>query len=205
MTITSLRKLILGFWIVSLTSLANAEVGGLFVEPAVTYETSSSSVNYPSPLSDSSGDLKGFGLGARLGFHFFEAFFIGLDGRYAMPKFTDSSTNYSATATGYNWGPVVGMQMPIVGLRIWASSVLGGELDPEKSGSYDVKFTEAKGYRVGAGFRIASISLNLEYQDLKYGSSILQEAGPFTVGTSFSNVNLNNKSWLASVSFPIEL
>lgn len=92
---------------------------GLFVEPAVTYQKGNSDVNYPAPLSNSTGDVAGFGIGARLGFHINEVVFVGFDGRYSMPNFTDSSVQYDAKATAVDWGPTVGIQMPNVGLRIW--------------------------------------------------------------------------------------
>lgn len=177
--------------------------GGLFVEPAITYEKSESSVNWPSPLSDSTGTADGLGIGARFGFHLNEAFFIGADARYSMPRFK-SSANYEADSTATNYGAVVGFQMPNVGLRIWGTYVLGGELDPKADGNFDVKFEKATGYRVGAGFRVQSVSLNLEYQDLKYGNSVLQKFGPLSGAATFDDVNLKNKSWIASVSFPLE-
>jgi hypothetical protein len=49
------------------------------------------------------------------------------------------------------------------------------------------------------------VSLNLEYQDIKYDKATLEEFGPFSSGTSFGSVNLTDKSWIASVSFPIAL
>ena len=186
-------------------STANAiSAGGLFVEPAVTYETGTTDVNYPSPLSNSSGEMKGLGLGARLGFHVSEVLFLGVDARYSKPDFKDSSVSYDSESSAYNWGPVIGMQMPIVGLRIWGSYILGGELDPEKSGSFDVKFTKGTGYRVGAGFRIAAVSLNLEYQQLNYDSATLQQLGPFSSTSEFDGVDLESQLWIASVSFPLE-
>jgi hypothetical protein len=178
---------------------------GLFVEPALTYETSQSSISYPSPLSTSSGKVEGFGVGARLGLHIEETFFAALDARFSMPQFQDSSWNSSAKATGYNWGPVIGMQIPVVGMRLWASYIFGGELDPEKSNNLNVKFAKANGYRVGAGFHILMFSLNLEYQDLKYGQATLEEIGPFTTNTNFDSVSLSNQSWIASLSFPLDL
>lgn len=178
-----------------------ASEGGLFVEPSVTYERGESTVNYPSPFSNSTGTIQGFGLGARLGFHLNEAFFLGFDGRYSMPQFKDSSVHYDAKAVSTNWGPVVGMQMPDLGIRIWGAYVMGGELNPEKSEIFDVNFKNATGYRVGAGFRITAVSLNLEYQQLKYDQTNLEQPGPFT---TFNNVDLENKAWIASVSFPFE-
>jgi hypothetical protein len=178
---------------------------GLFVEPAVTLELGTTSVDYPSPFSNSTGVSDGFGLGGKVGFHISEAFFVALDGRFSMPNFKDSSVNYDAKAIATNWGPVVGMQMPNLGLRIWGTLVLGGELNPEQSGSLDVRFAKASGLRIGTGFRISALSLNLEYQQLKYGESNLEQIGPFSSSSSFNNVTLENKSWIASVSFPLEL
>ena len=177
---------------------------GLFVEPAITYEKGESTVNYPSPLSNSTGTTDGLGIGARFGFHLNEAFFLAADARYSMPRFKDSSVSYDADSVSTNYGAVVGFQMPDVGLRIWGTYILGGELDPKADGNFDVKFQEAKGYRVGAGFHLQSVSLNLEYQDLKYGSTTLQKFGPFSGAAAFTDVNLKNKSWIASVSFPLE-
>lgn len=186
------------------TAEAQDSKGGLFVEPAVTYELGTTKVDYPAPFSNSTGRADGIGLGARLGFHLNEAFFLGMDARYGMPEFKDSSVDYHAKSIATNWGPVVGLQMPDLGMRLWGSYILDGELNPERSGSFDVKFRKATGYRVGAGFRVASVSLNLEYQDLKYGESRLEQLGPFSTGTTFDSVNLTDKTWIASVSFPLE-
>lgn len=176
---------------------------GLFIEPALTYERSDSTVNYPAPFANSSGHVDGFGIGARLGFHLNEVFFLGVDGRYSMPKFKDSSYNAKAVAT--NWGPEAGIQMPNFGLRLWGTIILGGSLNPDSSGGFDLKFKDTSGYRVGAGFRVAIVSLNLEYQHLKYGQTVLEQMGPFATTTTFSNVTLENNSWVASVSFPLAL
>ncbi|MFN8845750.1 MAG: hypothetical protein ACK5V3_03035 [Bdellovibrionales bacterium] len=100
---------------------------------------------------------------------------------------------------------MVGIQMPHLGLRLWGTAIMGGELNPESSGGFDVTFRDATGYRVGAGFRIGTLSLNLEYQDSKYGETNLQKLGPFSPGSNLDGVELENKSWVASVSFPLQL
>lgn len=207
-TNTNIKKIIIALsaaWI--LTSVANAEESsaGLFVEPAVTYEQTDTSVNYPAPFTNSTGKADGFGLGARIGFHMNEVFFLALDVRYAIPQFKDSSVDYNTKAISTNWGPVVGIQMPNIGMRVWGSYILGGELDPESTGSVDFKYQDANGYRVGTGLRLASISLNLEYQQLKYGKATLEQIGSFSPGTVFNNVNLESKAWILSVSFPMAL
>ena len=178
---------------------------GLFVEPAVTYERGDTDVNYPSPFSNSSGSADGFGVGARLGFHVADILFLGADARYSKPQFKNSSASYDAHSTAFNWGPVAGVQMPIVGLRVWGSYVAGATLDPDRSNNFDVKYKNGSGYRVGAGFKIAIVSLNLEYQSIKYTQAVLEQIGPFSAASVFNNVELKNKSWIVSVSFPIAL
>jgi hypothetical protein len=187
------------------SSIALAQESGLFVEPGVTYETSDTDVDYPAPFGNSSGSVKGFGLMGRGGFHINEAFFVAADLRYSKPKFTDSSVDYDATADASNYGLAVGFQMPDIGLRVWGDYIFGGTLNPDSSSGIDVKFEAAKGFRVGAGFRIAAFSVNLEYQDLKYGDTKLEELGPFTSDTALSSTELRNKSYILSASFPLEL
>ena len=167
----------------------------------MTYELGESKVDYPSPLGDSTLDANGFGIAGRLGFHINESFWIAIDGRYSMPGIDDS--NYTAPAVSTNYGPAIGIQMPNFGLRLWGVYVLGGEMDPEADGSLDVKFEEASGYRIGVGINLSIVSLNLEYQDLKYDTMKLEKIGPFSPGTSFDSVNGDLKSWIASVSFPL--
>ncbi len=179
--------------------------GGLLIEPGVTYEIGSTTVDYPSTLANSTGSSNGLGVMARAGVHLADIVFVGLDGRYAKTTYKDSAFNSEALATSTNWGPVVGVQMPIVGLRAWASYILGGTLDPEKANNVDVKFSGAGGYRLGAGFHLLLVSLNLEYQSLKYNSATLEQAGPFASGTTFDNVKLSNSSVILSVTFPLAL
>jgi hypothetical protein len=188
------------------TTSAKAAIDGigLFVEPGVTYERGNTRTDWPSVLNDSTGESNGLGLMGRLGVHFVDIVFVGLDGRYSMPSFKDSSVNYSADATQFNWGPVVGVQTPVLGLRVWGGYVVGGWLDPKASGSLDVKLEDAEGYRVGAGFRVLMLSVNLEYQQLKYGKVNVENAGGFSFG-SFDSVKPKNDSWIVSVSFPFDL
>lgn len=125
------------------SSVASAQEGksGLMIEPSISYEIGDTSIGYPAPFSNSTGTASGFGLGARLGFHFEEAFFLGLDARYSFPQYKDSSVNYDSAASSVNVGPVIGMQMPNMGLRVWGALVLGGDLDPAGS-NFDVTFSK---------------------------------------------------------------
>lgn len=176
---------------------------GLFVEPGVTYERGNTRTDWPAVLNDSTGESNGLGLMGRLGFHVADIVFVGLDARYSMPSFKDSSVNYSADATQFNWGPVVGVQTPLLGIRVWGGYIAGGWIDPKSSGSLDVKIEDAQGYRVGAGLRFLMLSLNVEYQQLKYGKVSVENAGGFNFG-SFDSVKPKNESWIASVSFPFD-
>lgn len=202
-----MNKMVILFIVLSMTEIAYAadSSGGLFLEPAITYESGETDVNYPSPLSNSTGESTGLGLGARIGFHLSEAFFLGFDGRYSKPQFKDSSVNYDEMADAMNWGPVIGMQMPNFGIRIWGSYIMGGNLDPESAGNFDIKFKNAKGYRLGLGFLLAVVSLNLEYENLSYDSADLQKLGPFSSVGVFNGVDLDNNAWIVSVSFPLAL
>jgi hypothetical protein len=183
---------------------AQEDPAGVFLEPVVTYELGETDVNYPAPISNSSGNADGFGLGLRVGLHVYETFFVGLDGRYSMPKFKDSGVSYNSDSKTYNWGPVIGMQMPDLGLRFWGTYVIDGGMDPDASGNLDVRFKDGRGFRLGAGFRLAAVSLNIEYQEVKYGQTDLEQIGPFAPGVDVGGVDLENKSWIASVSFPVE-
>ena len=199
-------KMTLFFALMGIAKLQAEELkSGLLIEPGLTYERGNTTVNYPSPLSRSTGQANGLGLSARVGFHINQALFLAFDARYARPHYHDSSVSYDAKATSMNWGPVLGMQMPNLGPRIWGGYVMGGSLDPEKSGGLNVKFKNASGYRIGAGFKVDKISLNLEYQDLIYNKTTLEQVGPFTSSRSLNNVDLKNKSWVASITFPLAI
>lgn len=201
----STKRLLVIAALVLAPALATAsEKGGLFIEPGVTYQLLDTTVNWGSPLNDSTGKNNGLGLSARLGFHINEAFFAGIDGRYAFTKFEDSAFDTQSDAKSYNLAPVVGIQMPNVGLRIWGAYVLMAEVDPDKvtktAIDYDPKLAKGTGYRIGAGFHVAMVSLNLEYQDLKYDD--------VSAATSLGTVSPNSatsKGFIAGVSFPFEL
>jgi len=201
-----IRVLILGAATLMWASLSMAEdKGGLFVEPGVTYEVGSADGNFPG-TNGTDTDADGLGVMARVGFHLNEAFFVGLDGRYSRltVKDTNAPLNYDATGSAWNWGPVVGFQMPHIGLRVWGDYIVDDTIDPEANNGFDVKYGSGNGYRIGAGFHIGVVSLNLEYQDVKLDKVTVQQIGPFAPGTDFGGVELKNKSWIASVSFPME-
>ncbi len=201
-----MRNLKLAVGLTLLTSFAAyaENKGGVFVEPMLTYESGTSKVDFPAPAGSSDSDISGFGVGARLGFHIQEVVFLGIDGRYSMPTYENDDTNIDTRATAYNIGPVVGVQMPTdLGIRLWAGYIMAGQMDVEKDEGLDLKFKDASGYRVGGGIKLASVSLNLEYQEIKYSETELEDAGFFTGSTR--DVDASNKSFILSVSFPISI
>lgn len=176
---------------------AHAQNAGVFIEPGITYQDTETSVDWPI-LNDSTGKNKGAGAMLRLGMHASEIVFIGVDARYLQTRVSDSAFNTEADATGYNYGLAAGVQMPIVGLRLLGSYVLGGELDPKEDRGVDTKLKDPKGYRLGAGFQILMLSLNLEYQDMKY------EKADITGVANNLDASVTDKGWIASVTFPME-
>jgi hypothetical protein len=201
-----MKKTCLNFFVIfMLVPELNASVSGLFFEPALTYEVGETKLNYPTPFNSSAEDILGLGLGARLGFHIKNALFFALDLRYSMPEFSDSATNYKTESTSSSWGPVIGLQVPSGGFRVWGTYLADGELNPKESNGIDMKFSEANGFRVGTGIRLANLSLNLEYQELKYNKAELERSTIFPTIIDFNNTSLESKLWIVSLSFPFGL
>lgn len=205
-------KKILFLSLVLFTSIARADEAestnhpiGLFVEPGVTYEFSSgSTIEYPGPFTTSDASIYGLGLMARVGFHVYDALFLAADFRYARPNFKDTTHKLEATADAYNLAIVAGAQMPLVGLRVFASYIFAGGMNPGVySNSLDVNYTGASGYRVGAGMHVLMVSVNLEYQHIIYDTTI-ESLGPFAVNSVYANDKLRNGSLILSASFPFE-
>ncbi len=178
---------------------------GLFIEPSLSYEVSKAKLMYPAPFNNSSGSINGFGLGARLGFHVHESIFIAADGRYTFGKLKDSDNNFNADTQIFTLAPVIGFQMPDIGLRVWGGYVLASEADPDKDNNLDLKFKNGKGLKLGAGFRVKSFSINVEFQDLTYNKTKVESLGPFATNISSDDIELNNQSYILSVSFPYEM
>lgn len=174
---------------------------GFYIEPGVTFEKGDNTLDWPSPLNSSTGTTQGLGLDLKLGFHVDDILFVGLDGSYSQPKFENSATSYSAEATSTTYGAIIGAQMPVVGLRIWGGYVFGGELNPKQDGNVDVKFSEAQGLKLGAGIKLMLVSINFEYMDLQYKST-LEEPG---IVSGDLSEKLKNKVSILSVSFPLTL
>jgi hypothetical protein len=175
---------------------------GFYIEPGLTYESGSNTVNWPSPLTSAKGTSSGAGFNLKAGWDIADTLFYGVDGSYSKPSFNNSANGYDAAATSNLLGVVVGAQIPIIGIRAWAGYILDGTLDPEASKGLDVKFTGANGLKLGVGFHLLLVSLNLEYADLKYKTSTIENSGGYAFTSDFSD-KMNNKLWIFSVSFPI--
>ncbi|MDO9182808.1 MAG: hypothetical protein Q7U04_10390 [Bacteriovorax sp.] len=199
-----MNKYILASFILLISiNIAHAE-SGVFIEPMATYETGSGDVSFPSPINSSDSKVKGFGVGARMGAQVWQTVFAGVDARYSMPNFKDTTLNQDIKSKAWNAGPMVGIQMPTpVGLRLWGSWILAAQLDPDQDKSVDEEFKGGNGFRIGGGFRVGLVSLNAEYQYIKYDDTEIQQAGVFTPGYTTSDIVLKNKSFIFSISIPI--
>jgi hypothetical protein len=177
---------------------------GLFLEPAVTYETGKGTIDFKS-VAQPDGNLKGVGLGLRVGGHINDILFLALDTSYSKPKFTDENGNFNYDLKSWLAGVTLGAQTPVVGLRVWGSYLPFGEITLSGRGSNDtnIKYKDPKIWKVGAGFRISAISLNLEYLHGDYTKLQVENAG--TLLTGDYNGDATRKSWIASVSFPLAL
>jgi len=181
--------------------------GGFYMEPMLLVTRADSSINtsqLPMISDDTTGTEQGYGLGLRLGGHVSEILLLGVDARYAKTQMQDSSYG-SADAQSYNVAPVIGLQTPLFGIRLLAGYVAAGENNPEAgSRGLDLKFKDANGWRVGAGLHVAALSVNLEYQDLKYNTTDVESFGSLNVNST-SDIDVTNRGYALTIGFPIEL
>lgn len=174
--------------------------GGFFFEPSVIYENLGHKLKYNGP-SESKEQINGPGIGLRLGGHVHDVFFLAADARFSQPNYKSDQLGDDSKADSYNLAATVGLQTPVAGLRVWGSYILAGELDPKAILGTDIKLTGMTGYRVGVGFYVAVVSVNLEYQNANYNNLTVQNQGllPSPVITRSGN----SDGYIASVSFPI--
>ncbi len=181
-------------------------VGGFFVEPMLIYsknETSIKTSQLPLISNDTSGTLSDAAIGARLGLHVGEIFILAADGRYGKSRFQDSFYS-SAEASSYNYGLTAGIQTPVAGIQLFGTYIVGGAFDPSVGAqNIDMKFTDARGYRVGAGIHVLAVSVNLEYQDLVYNNSTIESFGDLAVNRA-STVDASQSGYSISLGFPVE-
>jgi hypothetical protein len=180
---------------------SSSRKGGFFIEPGLTHESSNSRVSYRDINTD--GSLDGYGLSARLGAHFMDSVFAGLDARYSRPDYADTTLNVNTSSDQYNVGPVIGLQTPYLGIRVWGTYMPFAEINPAESNGVKVKYTNGSGYRLGAGVRIAVVSVNLEYQRMAYGNVRVDRVGNTTTNIDLGSARLENESYLLGLSFPI--
>jgi len=180
---------------------------GLAIEPMIIYAQEEGEIKtsgLPVISDDTSATSTGVGFGLKLGGHVGSIVTAGVDGRYLRTRFQDSAYG-AADSSKYTVGPTVGVQMPVAGLRLWGTYVPFGQYDPQAGNrGFDVRFQEPQGYRVGAGFHIGPVSLNLEYENIKFNQTKLQSLGDVRFSSN-SDINYDSQSWNGSVSFPLEL
>ncbi len=173
---------------------------GLFLEPGVTYQSTHSSIDYGAGVGGSSAGTRGFGAVLRGGIHVYERFFVAVDGRYAFLNFNDNANGIDVAARSWDVAPTIGMQMADWGARLYVGYALAGDLDPEAAGGVDAKFSQANGWRAGAGLKARNFSVNIEWQRLHYGEASLSRPAAATL----EGVDYNGEGLVASITFPIE-
>jgi hypothetical protein len=178
--------------------------GGLFLEPSLFYETGKGEIDWGS-INAADGNIKGLGVGLRFGVHISDIVFIAADGMYSKPKFTDDSgNNFDAKTKSWLAGLTVGAQTPYYGIRVWGGYMPFGQIELDgRNTSTNVRFTEPKIWKFGAGIRYNIVSINLEYLNGKYNSMDALNAG-FLTG-NYSSATATRNSWIVSVSFPLAL
>jgi hypothetical protein len=179
--------------------------GGVYFEPMLIYSQNDTLIRGSSqlPAGDSSGTVRDAGIGVRLGGHVGEIVLLSADARYGKSHFQDSFYQ-AADATTYNYGATIGVQTPVAGIQLFGTYILGGVFDPSAGAqNLDLKFQDARGYRVGAGIHVLSVSLNLEYQDLTYKNSTIESVGNLALNQN-TNIDASQTGYAVSIGFPIE-
>ena len=181
--------------------------GGFFIEPMISMVRDESSIKtsqLPIITDDTSGTSEGYGLGLKLGGHVSEIVLLGVDGRYTKQRMKDSFYN-SADTDAYNWGPTIGIQTPLYGIRLLGTYIVGGESNPAAGvQGLDLKFKEARGTRVGLGVHVAAVGISLEYQDLTYNTTDVESIGSIITDQP-TKVDTNTRGYGLNISFPVEL
>lgn len=179
--------------------------GGFYIEPMISAIREDSTLNSAAIGGNTSGTTEGYGVGLRLGGHVSEVLFLGVDGRYAKMKQSDSFYDNNS-ANIYNVAPMIGLQTPLWGVRILAGYVLLGENSPDANRQgVKLKFTEPRGWRVGAGLHAGPVGINLEYQDLKYNKADVQALGSVASNVNITGIDESTKGYSLSLSFPVEM
>jgi hypothetical protein len=176
--------------------------GGFYIEPGLIGVNHDADFKMSSGSADSTGNSKGVGLDLKLGGHIADTVLLALDAQYQRAHF-DESAYEGADVNSYNWGPMVGVQTPVFGARLWTTYVLDGIYDPSSGANgFDTKSKDPYGWRFGVGFRVSVVSINLEYEDLTYRSTDIESTGSLA---SAPNVDFAQRGYGLSVSFPMDL
>lgn len=190
-----------GLGLICATAIALPAQANFFVEPYATYEQGKADFESSSGIVSFTGDMKGLGIGARVGGHIGDIVFLALDAQYAEPEFT--STNYTTKTRSMLAGVTLGAQTPVVGLRVWGSYLPVGTLDQDRAQGLQMKFSEPEMIKLGVGFRVGVFSVNLERLSGRYKKS--EVVNDSSVFAAFTNADAKRESYQLGVSFPFAL
>jgi hypothetical protein len=179
---------------------------GLYLEPGAVYEfkgNGSINGNFAGGANLLSGNETGPGGTLRVGANVYKIFFAGLEGLYLRDTQDTRLGNF--TGNEYGGGVFAGVQMPwVVGLRVWGGYLPWVVDDFDKTNGFRPHFSDGRGWKVGAGFRVSIVSINVEYMRLNFHSASVDIDGGSSVGSS-SDITHKQDAWLAGISFPLTL
>ncbi len=182
----------------------SASRGGMFFEPMISVLREDTDISGVGARDNSGANTEGYGVGLRFGGHLSEIVFLGIDGRYANMETESNSFNAGARSDVYNVAPVIGIQTPVFGVRLTGAYVVAGENNPGVGAEgANFKFSEANGWRVGAGVHAGPVGISVEYQDLAYNRTDIQSAG--SLAANAGDVDAGTQGYSLNLSFPVEL
>ncbi len=140
--------------------------------------------------STTESDLKGNGMGLKLGWNF-AGLAVGVD--YSMGSMEEDASGVTTDSKFTNLGAFADFDFPVVPIHIYGAYILKSTIDPDNSTTNVL----GKGMKLGAGFTgLPFVAINLDYSTLKYDETDPASAGSFEI-----NANVV----MLSVSLPLNL
>lgn len=169
-----------------------AASAAILIEPVVGF-TVANKFDYKATTDSPTEDEfkgSGFAYGGRFGYQNM-GFQLGLD--YLKSAVDVDEKDIKSDITTSEWAAFAGFRFPIL-LRFYAGYIFSGTGE-YKTASNNVDLKNGSGYKVGVGWTLLPfLDLNLEYKKTNYDEA--------KVGSSKLGVDVDNSSYLLSVSLP---